>query len=74
MYMKCLSERNIQPELSQADVTGFCILVSHLFLHGLVSGNCDGSDDFFQMMANHKETTGAVLDNRSRFKGGGNHL
>lgn len=31
MYMKCLSEKNIQPELSQADVTGFCILVSHLF-------------------------------------------
>lgn len=39
-----------------------------------MSGNRDGSDDFFQMMANHKETTEAVLDDWSRFKGGMNHL
>lgn len=38
MYVKCLSERNIQPELSQADVTGFWILVSHLICMVLCLG------------------------------------
>lgn len=75
MYVvKCLSERNIQPELSQADVTGILYTCLSPIFHGLMSGNCGVSDYFFQMMAKHKETTEAVLDNWSRFKGGGNHL
>lgn len=50
------------------------VYLSFTFFHGLMSGNCDGSDDFFQMMVGHKETTEAVLDNWPRFKGGENHL
>lgn len=68
--MKGPSERNIGPEFSQADVIRFCVLILCTpILHALMTGDCDGSHNFFQMMAKHQDSTEAVLRNQFRIKG-----